>query len=389
MNSKSFIIGALFLLNQTLFAQSRIDSLANVKDAVYEINTFDQNGTLLQKGIGIAIDSLGNAVTMYSVIADASVIKLKTNDGNIHQITHLNGLDYERGLVRFSLPFKSQYFLPMSKKIMIKDESLFIMDLNDNKKLKHGVVKSNNKSQGTISDAKIQFTDLALHNTGNALIDENGTLLGIVLQDDKNPQTIIGISSQRIKNIQPYDKEQFNEDYFKGVIAMSQEKYETAWQHFDKSLQQNPYNIHALLRQGELNLMFEQYLDAVNNFNNALMIDVDNDYAFYNIGMAYYYMQQYNLASDWFSNAIKYNPENRLALKMRGEIRFLLGSNAAAIIDFDKAIALDANFGEAFYFRGICKASTSKSKKDACADLSKAKELGVADAIQGITQYCK
>jgi hypothetical protein len=51
------------------------------------------------------------------------------------------------------------------------------------------------------------------------------------------------------------------------------------------------------------------------------------------------------------------------------------------------AIAIDPNYGLAYYKRGLIK-FFSGQKESGCLDLSKAGELGYADAYDAIKNYC-
>jgi len=58
-----------------------------------------------------------------------------------------------------------------------------------------------------------------------------------------------------------------------------------------------------------------------------------------------------------------------------------------AIQDLNKAIELNPKFADAYINRGIAKI-TSGQKDDGCLDLSKAGELGYAEAYEAIKEYC-
>ena len=123
-----------------------------------------------------------------------------------------------------------------------------------------------------------------------------------------------------------------------------------------------------------------------------------------------------------YSKAIELNPKSTLAFSFRGELKFKLQDFRGAIADygkvieldpkdvstyidrgsakhnlrryiesiedFDKAIAIDPYNGSAYFHRGLAEIlSTQKNK--GCVSLSKAGELGFAEAYKCISFYCK
>ena len=64
-----------------------------------------------------------------------------------------------------------------------------------------------------------------------------------------------------------------------------------------------------------------------------------------------------------------------------------LGNNLGAIQDWDKAIALNPENDDAYYSRGLLKLALGE-KNGACLDLSKAGELGKAEAYPLISKHC-
>ncbi len=55
--------------------------------------------------------------------------------------------------------------------------------------------------------------------------------------------------------------------------------------------------------------------------------------------------------------------------------------------DYNKAIELNPNLAEVYYNRGLAKIGLGQ-KDSGCLDLSKAGEMGYADAYEFINEYC-
>jgi tetratricopeptide (TPR) repeat protein len=71
----------------------------------------------------------------------------------------------------------------------------------------------------------------------------------------------------------------------------------------------------------------------------------------------------------------------------RGLAKGNMSDYKGAIEDFDKAIQLNTKSEEAYYNRGIAKILSGQTASG-CSDLSKAGELGYAEANEDIENFC-
>ena len=69
MNTKiPILFFAAWFVNISLHAQTRSDSLNTSANAILQVLAYNQNGDLLRLGAAVAIDSTGNAVTVYTLV---------------------------------------------------------------------------------------------------------------------------------------------------------------------------------------------------------------------------------------------------------------------------------------------------------------------------------
>jgi tetratricopeptide (TPR) repeat protein len=124
--------------------------------------------------------------------------------------------------------------------------------------------------------------------------------------------------------------------------------------------------------------------------DNTKAIELEPEYAsaYYERGLAKNSLQDYKGAIADFTKAIEIKPEFARAYYVRGNAKGKLQDTRGAIADFTMAIELYPNNKEAFYNRGLAKIALSQNESG-CLDLSKAGELGYAQAYEAINKYCK
>ena len=86
------------------------------------------------------------------------------------------------------------------------------------------------------------------------------------------------------------------------------------------------------------------------------------------------------------SKAAKLLPDFAYIYYNRGNLLCLSGRMPEAIEDYTRAIELNPSFGEAYYNRGLIQIYLKDTRKG-CLDMSKAGELGVADAYKVLRIY--
>ncbi|MEM0991592.1 MAG: tetratricopeptide repeat protein [Bacteroidota bacterium] len=79
--------------------------------------------------------------------------------------------------------------------------------------------------------------------------------------------------------------------------------------------------------------------------------------------------------------------EDALLYKLRGNIYMLLGKYQYAVNDYNRAIALDNDFAEAFFNRGMARLMLY-NRPDACYDLEQGVELGYETGAKRFQLFC-
>jgi tetratricopeptide (TPR) repeat protein len=86
--------------------------------------------------------------------------------------------------------------------------------------------------------------------------------------------------------------------------------------------------------------------------------------------------------------AVGIEPENPEYFLARGQARYVSQNLEAALADFTVTVSLDPEHASGYYHRGITHQRMGKLR-DACADLLKAKELGMEAAETAWKKVCK
>ena len=131
----------------------------------------------------------------------------------------------------------------------------------------------------------------------------------------------------------------------------------------------------------------KKYREAIQDYNKVIELNPNFVNAYYNRGIAKFNLQDYREAIQDYNKVIELNPNYADAYYSRGNAKGKLQDYRGAIQDFNKAIQLNPKLAEAYNNRGLAKI-ISGQKDSGCLDLSKAGELGYAEAYETIRNFC-
>ncbi|KAA6324047.1 Lipopolysaccharide assembly protein B [termite gut metagenome] len=150
--------------------------------------------------------------------------------------------------------------------------------------------------------------------------------------------------------------------------------------------------LHApyLLERAQAKMNVEQYSQAVSDYDvyyDAVDGSV-NDVFYYYREQAAMKTKLFQRALDDIHKAIELNPEDVNYHAELAVIYLRLGHYEEAVGALNKALVIDSKYAEAYRLMGLCHLQL-KQKNEACADFTKAKELGdtLVDAL--IKKYCE
>jgi len=105
------------------------------------------------------------------------------------------------------------------------------------------------------------------------------------------------------------------------------------------------------------------------------------------LGNYYYRLNNYRQAAFYFDKALKKEPDNAKAHFLKGRSNHMIGKTKQALEDYNKALSIDDQFGEAYLYRGAIRAHSRNFKK-ACSDFEIAAKLDVEGASSAVKRYC-
>ncbi len=150
--------------------------------------------------------------------------------------------------------------------------------------------------------------------------------------------------------------------------------YDGAMADFDAAIARDPGDAVLWLGRGGAQLRGGAARAAVSDLTRAIGIDPDLDAAYFNRGVGRLLLGETGAAAEDFSTVIARNPEDAGAHLNRA--RALSESRPeAARADFDRAIALDPEWGRAWAARGLFLESRG-DREGAARDFLRAYELG-------------
>lgn len=127
--------------------------------------------------------------------------------------------------------------------------------------------------------------------------------------------------------------------------------------------------------RGELYLKNKDYPSALRDFKEAETIDPQNERILYNLGYVHELLKQFEPARGYYERSIAANGEFVKPYIGLGFFYHNQSDNERAIAYYTKALKIDPQNGEAYYFRAVVFYEQGK-KKEAFADMQRSVEQG-------------
>jgi tetratricopeptide (TPR) repeat protein len=174
----------------------------------------------------------------------------------------------------------------------------------------------------------------------------------------------------------------------KGDAYFQNEQFEEAIIAYENFLETKPKNLKALYNKGRAHEELEDYDKAEESFKKALQVDPKNSQILLSLSNLYHKKKSYELSLMYADNAVEVSGATAMAYFMKVRALHQLGNVDEAMREYNAAIKMNPNYGQALYYRGMLNRLVDKNQQ-ACADFRKAVENDFALAQDALTSYCQ
>ena len=186
--------------------------------------------------------------------------------------------------------------------------------------------------------------------------------------------------------------------FIRGLLDVQNKQYNSALAHFDRAVElasdeeqkssyERFYKAFYLMNRGALKADMIDFIASIESNVQTLTMD-DQGTTRARVGSDVGRTYDYSGAIEDMEAAARILPEMPYIYFNLGNLYCLSSQLINSIDSYDKAIRLYPRMGEAYYNRGLVLIFL-KDKEKGCIDLSRAGELGIAEAYSVINKHCK
>ncbi len=172
-----------------------------------------------------------------------------------------------------------------------------------------------------------------------------------------------------------------------GDTLFKNQQFEEAVAAYDKQLKNRPKNVKALYGRGRAFEELGDYEKAEESFKKALENDTKNTQILLSLSNLYHKRKNYELSLMYADNAVEVSGAPPMAYFMKARAMHQLGNVDEARREYNAAIKMSPNYGQAYYYRGMLNQAT-ENPKQACDDFRKAAENNYEQAQEALSNYC-
>jgi tetratricopeptide (TPR) repeat protein len=165
-------------------------------------------------------------------------------------------------------------------------------------------------------------------------------------------------------------------------------KYAEAITAYSSYLKLKPRHVKTIYNRGRCYQEIGEYDKALEDFNKVIDLDPLNQNALLSIGQEMYRKGDFKSVPYYSEKVLEKDPNNSMAHYLIGRANHKQGLIRDALIQYNSAINISPDFGEAYLHRGALKLYLKKNQA-ACADLKKAAELNTEGAEEAYRKNCK
>jgi len=238
-----------------------------------------------------------------------------------------------------------------------------------------------------------RLSEALSHRYENALIDRfiSNSAVGIKISNDDDGERI-ALTDEAISGTKS------RSDFIKGLYALQDKQYNTALMEFDNALNDassdmdadkysEMYRAFYLMNRAVLRADMIEFIATIQSNVQTLSMD-DKGTTRARVSDQVTHEYDYSESIEDIRQALSIIGGSPYLHFNLGNLLCLSSQLVESIENYDKAISLYPYMGDAYFNRGLVLIYL-KDKEKGCIDLSRAGELGVADAYSVISKYCE
>ncbi|WP_425639094.1 tetratricopeptide repeat protein [Algoriphagus yeomjeoni] len=173
-----------------------------------------------------------------------------------------------------------------------------------------------------------------------------------------------------------------------GDVYFNRGEYAKAANEYTEDLKFKPNDVRMLYNRGRANEEQGNYEEAKADFEKALEVEPNNFQVLLSLANVHYNQKNYTNALLYSDQAAEIPGAPAMASFMKARALHQLGKPDEALKAYGNAIAVDKDFGQAYFNRGLLKVAMKKVGAS-CEDFQLAKALEYPGAAEAFNKYCK
>ena len=334
-------------------AGPRIDSRSFVN-----VQALDTEGRVVRATAGVVVDPGGILASSLHPLAGGSVIQVTLKDGKTYRTASV-WKDEDRDLAVMKIDDESLPPMPIGDidRGVVGQTVLLVPDRYPaDRRFKESVVRALSAVPGRRRGGPIRYIQLSTagaKGAGEAIIDRQGKLLGLVIAQEKGASLAVPVGDAarlaqegRAVPVAELKGMKFSQEaldlYMKGILARDGEQWDEAIDCLKKAVGLNPS-----LAGARMELAYAYYKKGLydlerGEYEEVLKADPRNGEALFSLAMCLQMKGEYKTAIENYEKIIAADPKDAEAQYQIGLAQLALGNKKKAMAVYDRLKALDA-----------------------------------------------
>ena len=303
-----------------------------IPDYVVKLKALDSNGRVIKKGLGVVSSQDGVIYTKASGVAGAASFDADITD-KVYRGEGFVYLNKANDLVALKVNGKD---LPYAALSSSKPDQT-VLAISTSFKTSQGYLKTVRAVKSTSPDKEVDLIEITISKPGDygVIINNSGGIVGMSPVRVENGYLAWGSDAVKripqtatvrpLSDITGTSSEEATRSYMQGMLAISDNKTDSAINYLERSITLNPYNENAGLELADLYYNKGQEDRAISLYKKIIEINPENTDAIYLLGVGYEDTGQYDLALETYMRGLSIKPDDIDMLDNLGMLYLIKG----------------------------------------------------------------